>query len=95
MNKEHYKRFFCDIIAAALSWVMFFYYRKTYIEGGFFEISPMLIYGTIGVTIFWSILYIFSGNYIDIKRVSRLNELYKTIIQSAIGSITIFFLIIN
>ncbi len=91
---ERLKRILSDFIAGGISWVLFFVYRKIIIEESVFEISETLIYGTIAVAFFWILIYICSGNYIEVRRVSRLNELYRTAIQSILGSILIFFFLI-
>ena len=91
MSIEKYKRIFFDIISAATSWILFFIYRKEIIENVQFEVSHTLIYGTIIVTLLWMSIYILSGNYIDVRRVSRLNEFHRTITQSIIGCLIIFF----
>ena len=89
MIEERYKRIFFDLIGAAISWILFFIYRKEVIEKVEFEPSLMLLYGTIGVTFLWISIYTLSGNYIDVRRVSRLNEFYRTISQSIIGCLII------
>ncbi len=94
MTKERIKRLIIDLITASLSWLSFFYYRKVEIEHSEFILSSTLLYGTIGVTFFWAGLYIISGIYIDVRRVSRLNELFRTFIHSIIGCLIIFFCLI-
>jgi exopolysaccharide biosynthesis polyprenyl glycosylphosphotransferase len=94
MNTERLKRILSDLTSASIAWVLFFYYRKTKIENYNFEISENLIYGVIGVSLFWLIIYLLSGNYEDVKRVSRINELYRTFIQTIIGCLLIFFFLI-
>ena len=94
MNTEQAKRIFFDILSANLAWVLFFYYRKEIIEKAVFEISETLIYGTLIVGLFWLTIYIFSGHYRDVRRVSRLDELYKTVFQSLFGCLIIFFFLI-
>ena len=94
MNTEKIKRVFFDILSASITWVIFFYYRKKILEKTNFEISDTLIYGTLGVSVLWLIIYTLSGTYIDVRRVSRLNELYRTIFQTIVGSILIFFFLI-
>ena len=91
MIVEKGKRIFFDLIGAAISWVLFFIYRKEVIENVEFEPNLMLLYGTIGITFLWISIYTLSGNYIDVRRVSRLNEFYRTISQSIIGCLIIFF----
>ena len=78
MILEKYKRIILDIIASATAWILFFAYRKLVIEESFLELSATLLYGTIGVTLFWTTIYSLSGTYKDVRRVSRLNELYRT-----------------
>ena len=91
---EKIKRIFFDLISASIAWILFFCYRKEIIENSTFEISPTLIYGAIAVSLFWLFIYVLSGNYTDVRRVSRLNELYRTIYQSFFGSLVIFFFLI-
>jgi len=92
--KHTIHRILFDIISAALAWISFFYYRKRYIEQIEFEPSQTFYAGVISVTIFWIIVYFISGSYIDTRRVSRLNELQKTLYQSITGCIIVFFLLI-
>jgi len=99
---ERFKRVFFDILTASISWVIFFYCRDIFIEETYstadiWKITDIkILTGTIGVTIIWIVIYTLSGNYINVKRVSRLNELYRTVTQSVIGCLIIFFgLILN
>ena len=94
MILEKYKRITLDIIASATAWILFFAYRKLVIEESFLELSATLLYGTIGVTLFWTTIYSLSGTYKDVRRVSRLNELYRTLTQTITGSFCIFFFLI-
>ena len=94
MKVEQFKRIFFDVISASVAWGVFFYYRKIIIEGVEFETSETFFYGIIGISVFWAVFYTLSGNYIDVRRASRLNELYKTVSQSLIGCLIIFFCLI-
>ncbi|MAZ55898.1 MAG: polyprenyl glycosylphosphotransferase [Flavobacteriales bacterium] len=94
MNTEQLKRIVFDLISATIAWILFFCYRKKIIEKAELEISETLIYGTVAVSLFWLIIYILSDNYKDVRRVSRLNELYTTIFQSVFGCLIIFFFLI-
>ena len=94
MKKELYIRIFCDIITAGLSWMIFFYYRKIYIEIIPFEPSTTFVLGTLGVILLWMAIYVLYGNYIDVRRISRINEFARTIIQTLIGTLIIFFFLI-
>tara|TARA_Y100000589_G_C27138901_1_gene623765 strand:- start:36 stop:1412 length:1377 start_codon:yes stop_codon:yes gene_type:complete len=94
MKKDLYIRIFFDILTSSLSWILFFYYRKIYIEIVPFELSKTLIIGTFAATTLWLTIYYFYGNYVDIRRISRLNEFSRTIIQTLIGTLFIFFVFI-
>ena len=94
MKKELFIRIFCDIITAGLSWMIFFYYRKIYIEIIPFELSTTFALGTLGVILLWMAIYVLYGNYIDIRRISKINEFARTIIQTLIGTLIIFFFLI-
>jgi len=102
MNRKIHtgKYIFSDILSAALTWVLFSYFRKAIIEtekfgydvplkfDSVFFISIIIIVG------FWIFLYAFSGYYYDIYRKSRVQELYKTFVVSIVGVIIIFFTLI-
>ena len=94
MILEKYKRIFLDTLSAGVSWCLFFIVRKELIENMHFELSLTLIYGIIGVTTLWLSIYALSGVYTEVRRVSRLNELSRTLTQSTIGYFIIFFTLI-
>lgn len=89
-----------DFIAAALSWALFFVYRKAYIEPQKFgidipiEFSPRFYLGLVLIPLFWITFYYISGQYSNIFRKSRLIELGKTIMASITGVVAIFFLLL-
>ena len=53
MILEKYKRITLDALASSTAWILFFIYRKVLIEESVFEFSFTLLYGTIGVTLFF------------------------------------------
>jgi len=86
-----------DFISAAVSWTLFFSFRKTVIEQ---SVDISAVYSTfdqrfylslILIPHFWLLLYYLSGYYNDIFRKSRFTELGQTLLISFIGSIVIFF----
>jgi len=88
-----------DIIAAILSWTMFFNIREKLILKSnipFIDIITSLPFSRslIITTAFWFILYTISGNYHSPYRRSRLGELGKTLLTTIIGSIIIIFALI-
>ena len=99
MNKRRQvaKYLILDFIAAALSWTVFFIYRKVVIESQTFgidvpiELSHRYFLGLIIIPSFWILFYFISGFYNSIYRRSRLIELGQTFLTSLIGVIINFF----
>lgn len=85
-----------DLLTAALAWFLFFTYRKLFIEKVPFDLSmyfgeSKLMLGLTLIPIGWLALYFIGGTYTDIYRKSRINELFRTLLLSAIGVIILFF----
>ena len=89
-----------DFLAAAISWILFFTYRKTVIEPQRFgieiplEFTTRFYLGLIIIPIVWITGYYISGFYKNIFRRSRLLELWQTFITSLVGVVVIFFALI-
>ena len=89
-----------DFLAASISWISFFAFRKLYIEplkfGYEIPFSPdsRFIMGLVIIPFFWISLYYLSGYYHDIMRKSRLEDAIMTFVQTFIGMILIFFFLI-
>jgi exopolysaccharide biosynthesis polyprenyl glycosylphosphotransferase len=84
-----------DLFSAALTWMLFYIFRKLYIEK--LTWNPVLLYekklliGTIAITTGWLLLNLLLGTYVNIYRKSRLSEVIKTFIITTVGCIIIFF----
>jgi len=89
-----------DFLAAATSWVLFYIFRKVYIESPVFGIKipvdPDLKFwvSLVLVPLFWIILYSISGYYRNPYRKSRLQELGQTFLFSLIGVLILFFVLL-
>ncbi|MCK5729726.1 MAG: sugar transferase, partial [Draconibacterium sp.] len=89
-----------DFLAAAISWTLFFIYRKKVIEPQHFgieipiEFTNRFYLGLIIIPIVWVTVYYISGFYKNIFRRSRLLELGQTFITSLTGVVVIFFTLI-
>jgi len=102
MNKslQKLKYISWDIIAAGLTWSLFFIYRKLLIEPNIFDHLNFVYedinfwFGLIIIPFFWNVLYISVGTYRKIYRKSRLKELSQTLTMSIIGVALIFFTLI-
>lgn len=83
--------FFSDFLSSAISWLIFNYYRKTYIENYPFEINQKLVISTLLISMFWILVYSTFGNYKNVYKKYRIKEITQTLSQSFIGIIFIFF----
>jgi len=89
-----------DIIAAVVSWTLFYIYRKLYIEPIKFgyeipvEFDTKFYLALLFIPAFWITIYYISGQYTNIYRKSRLLELGRTIMASIVGVTVIFFLLL-
>lgn len=89
-----------DWLAASISWLVLFLYRKNYVEavkhGYTIPVnSDIKLYaGLIIIPLFWIFLYAMSGYYQHILRRSRLVELENTFGNSVLGVIILFFALI-
>ena len=83
-----------DYLSAVVSWSLFFFLRKTWIENEEFHADDKFWLGLLLIPIFWMFLYFIQGTYQEIRRMFRLKLLNLTISGSLIGSLVIFFAII-
>jgi len=82
---------FFDFISAGSSWILFNYFRKTYIEKYDFEVNYKVIISTFFISLLWILLYSIFGNYRNVYKKYRLKEITQIISQTFIGIILIFF----
>ncbi len=102
MNKKRQvlKYLFFDFLAAAISWTLFYIYRKEVIEPGKFgydipiEFTQQYFLGLVLLPTVWILVYYLTGFYNNIFRRSRLLELGKTALTSIVGVTAIFFLLL-
>ncbi|MFN8282134.1 MAG: sugar transferase [Chitinophagales bacterium] len=85
-----------DYISALAAWFCFFIFRKIYVEKIDFTVLHLFqdqkfVYGLLFIPFFWMAYYFFSNTYSSLLKKSRLIEIYKTVIQTLIGGIILFF----
>lgn len=89
-----------DVVAAIISWTLFYIYRKVYIEPIKFgyeipvEFDRNFYLALLFIPAFWITIYYITGQYTNIYRKSRLLELWKTFTSSIAGVTVIFFLLL-
>ncbi len=99
MNKKRQvaKYLIFDFLAAAISWTVFFIYRKEVIEPQKFGVDVPIDFntryflGALLIPAFWVLFYYITGFYKNIYRRSRLLELGQTILTSISGVVVVFF----
>ena len=100
MNKTRKLFFyvFFDILSAALTWIIFFIYRKYNVDRTLFEYfdasilqDSKLYIGLIALPIYWVFLHILMGAYTNLFRKSRLRELEITLLTTFLGTLLFFF----
>lgn len=102
MNKKVHvlKYLICDYFAAIIAWTLFYLFRKLYIEsyklGYQFEtiFDAKFYIGLVILPLFWISFYYITGEYRNIYRKSRLQELWNTFLLTIIGVLVIYFILI-
>lgn len=84
----------CDALAAALSWLMFFYFRKVFVEQAPFELNDRFFQGVILIPLFWLMLHFILGTYHEVKRLYLMKITSLTLKSVLLGTIFLFFIII-
>ena len=83
-----------DLTSAILSWVCFYYFRKTVIESSEFVMDNNFYLGLALIPLFWLLFYAATGNYKNVYKKHRIKEIGQTILNSVIGNLLLFFLLI-
>jgi exopolysaccharide biosynthesis polyprenyl glycosylphosphotransferase len=99
MNKKQQVAWYLifDFLAAAISWTLFYIFRKQVIEPVKFgydiplEFNTRYFLGLLIIPLAWLLFYYISGYYRNIYRRSRLIDLGQTALTSIIGVTVIFF----
>jgi len=100
-NRKLFFYILLDILAAAITWTIFFIYRKYNVDHQLFDTfrvsilqDSKLYVGLIALPVFWTLLHTFMGAYSNPFRKSRLRELEVTIITTFFGTLFFFFVFI-
>ena len=102
MNKQlqQFKYICLDLLSASLAWLLFFCYRKQFVELEIHGIEGLILFyqkfwlGISSISIFWVLLYYVLGYYRNVYRKSRLIELGQTLFHAFFGVLVIFFVAI-
>lgn len=85
---------FLDWMASCAGWGLFYYYRKTAIEGEAFAPNESFYLGIALVPLLWICIYLLQGTYHDVRRLHRLKIINLTFIGTLLGVVVLFFLLL-
>lgn len=89
-----------DFLSAGFAWVLFYIFRKKYIEPEKFGVDVALQFndkffiGLLCLPIFWLALYALIGMYRRIFRRYRIRELGQVLLATCIGVVILFFIVL-
>lgn len=83
-----------DWFTATVSWIIFYYLRKTMVEQTDFTINESFYIGVAVVPIFWLLIYWLQGTYYDVRRMYRMKVIGLTFLGTLIGTLFLFFILI-
>jgi len=97
-KKEIAKYLVADYIASALTWTLFWSFRKFYIESHKFGINApfdanakFYLSALLVIPAFWIFIYAMAGLYANVYHKSRIAEVKQLITTSTIGVVILFF----
>lgn len=93
-KKRTFSFILLDFIFCVLSWILFYYARKSFIEQTEFRTNTQFIKGVCLIPFFWIFIYTLQGTYIDTKRLYRSKVIYQSFIGTLLGTCILFFFIL-
>ena len=83
-----------DWLFSCAGWALFYYYRKTRIEGEEFSVNESFYLGILLVPLIWLFIYLLQGTYQDVRRLYRLKIINLSFIGTLLGVVVIFFVLL-
>ncbi len=88
-----------DWLTAGITWILFFSFRKIYLENSAtgletIDFNERFFFGLFVIPLGWLFFYAITGTYYNIYRKSRLKEMGQTLLQTTIGVIIVFFVLL-
>lgn len=80
-----------DWLFSILTWAIFFYFRKVYIEETDFLITDRFYLGIAVIPIIWLTVFMLQGTYHNVKRLYRLKVLNLSLFGALLSSVLVFF----
>lgn len=83
-----------DFLMGSISWMLFYSYRKVYIEQTEIVYNRQFYLGIILIPLLWLLIYFLQGTYYKTKRIYRAKILNFTLFGTLFGTICIFLIFI-
>lgn len=86
-----------DYVSAVMAWVVFFFFRKFYLDSVThehpkgFDFDQNFYLGVLTIPLFWMALYTLTGSYRNVFRRHRLKDLGQTLLLTTLGVLFLFF----
>lgn len=80
-----------DYLTAAISWMLFYQYRKIYIEHESISYDQQFYLGVFILPLIWLGIYFLQGTYHQVKRMFRMKIINLTLSGTFIGALIFFF----
>jgi exopolysaccharide biosynthesis polyprenyl glycosylphosphotransferase len=100
-RKESVTYIISDILAAAIAWTLFYFYRRWMLEPAkygysvdVFHVDAQYFYAILLIPAFWVFVFGILGTYHNVYRKSRVRELGYTLTITFLGSVALFFLLL-
>jgi exopolysaccharide biosynthesis polyprenyl glycosylphosphotransferase len=83
-----------DYLLSVLSWILFYFSRKLYIEHADYHFDIQFIKGISFIPLLWMLIFTLQGTYIDVKRLYRIRIFSLTFFGTIIGTLLLFFIVL-
>ncbi|MBU2019535.1 MAG: sugar transferase [Bacteroidetes bacterium] len=93
-KRLRYSLILLDWLSALISWGLFYYYRKIWVEHQDFQNNPTFIIGLACIPFLWLFIYFLQGTYVDVRRMHRLRIFALSFQASLFGVLALFFLLL-
>lgn len=93
-KKRTFSFILIDVVTCIISWLLFYYARKSIIEHSEFSTNIQFLKGICIIPVFWIFIYTLQGTYIDIKRLYRSKVFNQSFIGTIFGTCILFFFVI-
>ncbi len=93
-SSKTYLLILIDFISSSIGWILFYCFRKIYIEKTEIVLTTPFYLGVAITPLLWMSIYSLQGTYINVRKNYRIVIITKSIIATLIGTMILFFTLI-